>query len=243
MKPRIDRPGYVLVFAAVVSAVFTAGIMTLHAVTEPIALRAAKLYEQRSIVELFRAELGLGAGELGDARVREAWRESIRAVGERVADPKTGTVYNAPGDRPNAPRVYRAVRVVGGAEQVVGYAVPVWGVGFWARIDGYLAVTPEVDEVIGITFIRHSETPGLGGRISEKRWREEFDGLTLEPASGGGQTVYIGGEPPSGPASPRHGRYVDAITGATGTSRAVEAFLNERIPEIRRALAAWKGGR
>ena len=34
------------------------------------------------------------------------------------------------------------------------------------------------------------------------------------------------------------GRHVDAVTGATGTSTAVERFLNENIPAFRRAAKA-----
>ena len=121
---------------------------------------------------------------------------------------------------------------------VLGYAFDVSGVGFWARIDGYLAVTPDLGRVIGVVFLQHSETPGLGGRLTEARWRGKFRGLDVTAPAAGGPFLTIGGEVPAGPESPRYGRHVEAITGATGTSTAVATFLNQRIAEFRRAAKA-----
>jgi len=233
MKLNVDSPGYVLAFAALVSALFTGAIMTLHAISEPAAEAARRLYQERSLVNVFQ----LGGDEPpGDARVRELYARHIRLLDAPLIDPETGLVFNDPNAPagPTARKTYVATKGEGG--EVIGYALPVSGVGFWSRIDAYLAVTPEFDKAIGIVIIRHQETPGLGGRITEPTWREQFEGLQIGQAVDG-KYVHVGGDPP-GDDSPRRGRHVDAVTGATGTSMAVERFLNESIPAFRRAAVA-----
>lgn len=234
MKLNVNSPGYVLTFAAVVSTVFTGAIMTLNAVSERAAADAALLYQQKSLVEVF--DLGKDKPRpLGNEQVRELYRQFIRPYDKRLRDPKTGIVFNDPNAAALAPRTY--VAVAGGGE-ILGYALPITGIGFWARIDGYLAVTPDLSKVIGIVFVRHQETPGLGGRITEPRWREQFRGLRIAPQAGGGKYVHVGGDRPREKDNPRYGRYVDAITGATGTSTAVEQFINRDIEAFRRAAEA-----
>ena len=58
-----------------------------------------------------------------------------------------------------------------------GYAFPVKGPGFWGPIYGMVAVNPDASKILGISFYRHSETPGLGGRISEDWFTSQFKGL------------------------------------------------------------------
>jgi len=219
-KLDVNRPGYVLVFAAAASAAFTAAIMSLHAATESQVRRNERLFEQRALVEAF----GLHDGKaLTDQQVIERYDRHIRRDGKTIEDPQSGTRFE----------VIRTVEpTAGGGERLLGYAFPVWGTGFWARIDGWLAVTPDLSRAIGIVFVRHSETPGLGARITEPRWRKEFEGLNLSPPPAGEPTIVIG------PGDEAQNRRVDAITGATGTCTAVERFLNLRIPQFRRAAVA-----
>jgi len=238
MKVNVNSPGYVLTFAAVVSTLFTGAIMTLQALSESTARAAAELYEQKALVTVF----GLADdanGPLSDDQVRSLYREHIHPLAKPLIDPQTGKVFNdanAPADAV-ARRTYVATRVGG---EVIGYAVPVGGIGFWSQIDGYLAVTPGFDKAIGIVFVRHQETPGLGGRITEPKWRKQFAGLDITKAKAGkdARYVYVGGDRPMDRDDPKFGHHVDAITGATGTSTAVQRFLNEDIGAMRRAAAA-----
>jgi len=217
MKPDVNSPAYVLAFAAVASGLFTAAIMSLHAATQGVVERNEQAYEQRALLEVF-----------GLTETAAAGREVRR--GREITDPDSGTAFE----------LIEGYRVdeAGGRKELIGYAFPVWGVGFWAQIRGYLAVDSRLERIIGIVFVQHSETPGLGGRITERAWRAKFRGLLAGDPVEGGRHVYIGGDKPAGPSSPAFGRRVDAITGATGTSAAVERFLNERITQFRRAAKA-----
>lgn len=96
----------------------------------------------------------------------------------------------------------------------IGYAVKFSGSGLWGTITGYLGVTSNLDEITGLVFTDHSETPGLGGRIDELNYREQFKGIKLTQDT---KLTYEG--------------ELDAITGATSTSNAVLKILNQLIED------------
>ncbi len=107
---------------------------------------------------------------------------------------------------------------------IQGYAFPVGGPGFWGPIQGMVGITPDATKVLGIAFIKHSETPGLGGRITETWFLDQFKDLPLYPIEGNQNIFYLG---PAGTG--KAANELDAITGATNTSSAVEAFLNQDL--------------
>jgi Na+-transporting NADH:ubiquinone oxidoreductase subunit C len=117
--------------------------------------------------------------------------------------------------------------------KITGYAFPVSGAGFWGPVYGMVSVDPEASRILGIAFYRHSETPGLGARITESWFTKQFAGLPIFPVAGDKKIFYLK------PAGPGKGpNELDAITGATGTSRAVEAFVNRDLDRFLRE--AWK---
>jgi Na+-transporting NADH:ubiquinone oxidoreductase subunit C len=118
-------------------------------------------------------------------------------------------------------------------ERITGYAFPVSGPGFWGRVYGMVSVDPEASRILRIAFYRHSETPGLGARITEPWFTKQFAGLALFPVEGGEKNFYL---KPEGPG--KRPNELDAITGATGTSRAVETFVNRDLDRFLRET--WK---
>ena len=107
---------------------------------------------------------------------------------------------------------------------ILGYAFPVGGPGFWGPIQGMVGVDPDATKVLGIAFYKHTETPGLGGRITEDWFSDQFNGLRLFPIEGDQKIFYL--KPAGTTGAPNE---LDAITGATNTSSAVEAFLNDEL--------------
>jgi len=225
MKINTKNTLYVAVFSVASSIVFTAGIMLIQVATQGAIDRNQKLLEQKALLELFK---------LGDPRAMPA-REIARTVETRtrrmdLTDPQTG----------------RTMRVVVAYEgelsrsfvRVRGYAVPIEGMGFWDVIRGYVAVAGDLTRVLGVTFLRQAETPGLGGEIMNPQWRRKWEGLRVSPPAPGGRFVYIGGSAPDSAQDPRQGRFVEAITGATGTSTAVARFVNEDLAAFQRAARA-----
>lgn len=109
--------------------------------------------------------------------------------------------------------------------EVSAIAFPSGGSGLWGTIEAYVGVRSDYSELVGLDFIEHSETPGLGGRIDEKEFKEQFRKLDLEDAEASDYIIY----------KPASGGNVDAIAGATLTSKSVSNFLNRDIDEFIKA--------
>jgi len=118
-------------------------------------------------------------------------------------------------------------------ETILGYAFPVGGPGFWGPIYGMVAVDPQASRVLGIAFYKHSETPGLGARMTEDWFTEQFSDLPLFPISGEKKIFYL-----KAGGTSQEPNELDAITGATGTSRGIETFLNRELDQFLKKF--WK---
>ena len=114
----------------------------------------------------------------------------------------------------------------GGDGKPVAVAVEFEGGGVQAIIKGFIALEPDMETIRGITFYDQQETPGLGGRIGEDWFKEQFENKKIVDASGKpGFVIKQGGAKEAINA-------VDAITAATMTSKRVEAMLNVVINKI-----------
>ena len=114
------------------------------------------------------------------------------------------------------------VATVGG--QTV-YATQFAGPGLWGTIEGVLAVTADLGEIVGIEILGDNETPGLGGRINEAWFKDQFRGEQV--GAGGIVVTPIDGDPD------RSNGMVDAVTGATRTSDSMEAIVNRELERLR----------
>lgn len=135
-------------------------------------------------------------------------------------DDNAGNLYNeyiTPIDSLDFTDVYMAEK----DNQIVAYIYEFSGPGLWGTITGYVALNPELNEIIGVDFLSHSETPGLGGRISEDWYKEQFRSLSLENREGNFVSY-----------SPAPDSNVDAVTGATLTSESVRKIFNQTIEEF-----------
>ncbi|MFO7780040.1 MAG: FMN-binding protein [Spirochaetia bacterium] len=104
------------------------------------------------------------------------------------------------------------------------YAKEFAGSGLWGTIEGVLGVNGEVTRTVGLEIINHNETPGLGGRITEAWFKEQFAGEQIaddgiEFTAGDGDTDHSNSE-------------VDGITGATRTTESMERIINGEIDRI-----------
>ena len=99
--------------------------------------------------------------------------------------------------------------------KVMGYAIQVKPTGFGGTIDMLVGFDAETGIIYNTSVISHSETPGLGAKISESgkgSFREQFEGL--DPAKTKLTVDKDGGD-------------IDAITASTITSRAFTSGVAE----------------
>ncbi|HEY8542904.1 MAG TPA: FMN-binding protein [Pseudothermotoga sp.] len=109
------------------------------------------------------------------------------------------------------------------------YGVVFNGSGLWSNISGFIAVDETVEKIVGIEFISQAETPGLGGRIEEEWFKNQF---RSEKLANGAITIQVGG---TGDYDHENGK-VDAITGATQTSKSLERIINDHLGILRDIL-------
>lgn len=109
---------------------------------------------------------------------------------------------------------------VGGREQ---YVVPLYGMGLWGPIWGYVAVDEDKNTVVGAYFNHESETAGLGAEIKDNaKWQKQFEGKKIYAADGSG-TVMLKVLKKSKITHPES--ECDGVTGATLTTDGVSAML------------------
>jgi Na+-transporting NADH:ubiquinone oxidoreductase subunit C len=101
--------------------------------------------------------------------------------------------------------------------------LPIRGYGLWSTLHGFLALKPDLNTVIGLGFYQHAETPGLGGEVDNPKWKAGWTGKTLFDADGKPNIEIIkGGVDKNSPAAEHQ---VDALAGATLTSKGVDHLL------------------
>ncbi len=100
-----------------------------------------------------------------------------------------------------------------GAE--IGFAFLAVGKGYGGLIDILVGLENETT-IKGVTIVSHLESPGLGARITESVFTNQFTGLNIDDV-----------------VLTRDGGEIDAITGATISSKAVvEAIRDAAVEKI-----------
>jgi NADH:ubiquinone oxidoreductase, Na(+)-translocating, C subunit len=118
--------------------------------------------------------------------------------------------------------------------------VPVYGAGLWGPVWGYVALEDDLKTIAGAYFDHASETPGLGAKIKDDpSFRQKFIGKQLNVTADKVFEIKKG-------ASADDANSVDAITGATMTSKglsgALENWLKAYVPFLSSSPAASSCG-
>ncbi len=110
--------------------------------------------------------------------------------------------------------------ILGDAGKVQGQVLQAIGVGLWGTIRAVVGFDAAGERVTGIEFTEQNETPGLGARIEEAWFKQQFKGkrgpLELVPEG-----------------TPNGENEFDAITGATITSKGVRDLVNRCAEKAR----------
>ena len=108
-----------------------------------------------------------------------------------------------------------------------GIALRLDGKGLWGPIWGYVVLTEDGTTIKGVAFDHKSETPGLGAKITEAAFMKSFEGKKLYDKDGNYVSVRVL-KPGTSPEIAKNNR-VDAISGATITSRGVDEMMQSSI--------------
>lgn len=106
-----------------------------------------------------------------------------------------------------------------------GWVVKASGQGYADKIELLVGVDASVHTITGLFILDQKETPGLGNKIMEPVWRNQFIGKATPQQLTAVKTK----------ASAPH--EINAITGATISSKAVCDIINQSLDNLRQPLA------
>lgn len=192
---------YPVFFMILVSVVFTLALSLLNEFTIDTIKAQEDFKNQKTLLYVFDIDY---AADGSREEIDELYNQIISEK------PVKGKDFN----------VYVAVK----DNETLGFAFPIEGKGLWGTIKGYLAFDENYTEIIGVDFVSHSETPGLGGRINEVWFKDQFRGIKMSETESENLEVII--------YSPSSGANAEPITGATLTSDSVSRMFNSSITYI-----------
>jgi len=120
----------------------------------------------------------------------------------------------------------------------IKYVLPVYGAGLWGPIWGYIAVNEDGNTIYGANFSHEGETPGLGARITEQTFQDLFKGKHLF-VDGQFKSVAV---LKKGQKTTDGAEQIDALTGATITSRGVSDMMADCLAPYEAFLKRLQGG-
>ena len=173
----------------------------------------------------------LNIRDLNDAQADAKYKEVV--VADRVIDEKGKVLLPGTSGGENAgfkleSKDYKEGKLALYICRVNGetkYVVPVYGMGLWGPISGYIALNADKSTVYGVYFNHESETAGLGAEIKDnKAWQEKFQGKKLFK-NGDDKAIALSVEKKVEDPTTQ----VDAVTGATLTSNGVRDMLHEAL--------------
>jgi Na+-transporting NADH:ubiquinone oxidoreductase subunit C len=193
MKQRI----LTVLFTIAMTIVFVAPISFVYLLTKGQVALNEEVFLKRAVLAAAGIPVPSGNGEV------------VSLFSARAEEVKAGDAV---------PAYYRIQSEAGG--QPAGYVFIRSGPGLWGEITATVGFDAELASLTGVDFLKQSETPGLGARISEKWFKEQFRGKK------GPFTTVGEGEQASE-------NQFDAITGASITSNAVMSILNSTISQAK----------
>lgn len=195
-----ERSWFPIVYMFIITLVLSAVIIAFGSITRQRVKENERIAFERSVLEALLIDL---SGKTSPHNIHKTFQEYIRDATSSTAG---------------------ALRYIE-KDSLIGYALPIEGPGFWAPIKGVIGITENKQTVTGISFYEQNETPGLGGEIIKREFRNQFIGKRLADTDTPLEIRSVSAE--------LDDSSIHAITGATQTSTRLARFMNEQ-------LAAWR---
>ena len=240
MSSQKESTARTLTVALLVCLVCSVVVAGAAVALKPTQLDNRLLDKQRSILAI----AGLGEASMSARAVKELFNSTISAklvnldTGEfsdaydpltfdplkAAKDPKLSSVLPASEDTAGIKRQekFSTVYIVEKDGQIDTMILPVRGYGLWSTLYGFIALKGDLKTVVGMGFYQHGETPGLGGEVDNPKWTGQWPGKVVYEDGSVAVQVVKGGVDPQ---SPEAEHQVDALAGATLTSKGVENLL------------------
>jgi Na+-transporting NADH:ubiquinone oxidoreductase subunit C len=119
------------------------------------------------------------------------------------------------GRRTNFATIYLLKNTDGSLDKVI---LPIHGYGLWSTLYGFIALEKNCNDIFGLQFYQHAETPGLGAEVDNPKWKAQWNGKKLTNANGD-LMIQVA------KTKKDENHHIDALAGATLTSNGVDNLV------------------
>ena len=119
------------------------------------------------------------------------------------------------GRRTNYATVYLLKKDDGSLDKVI---LPIHGYGLWSTLYGFIALEDNLNDIFGLQFYQHAETPGLGAEVDNPKWKAQWKGKKLNNENGE-LMIQVA------KTQKYKDHHIDALAGATLTSNGVDNLV------------------
>ena len=225
---------YTIVYASIVVIVVAFLLAFVSKVLEPQSKANERIDKKKQIL----ASLNIRSLQNSDVEAKYTeivqYDEVINAHGEVIKNgekqDQDGFLVELKAIRPDQLPVYICQTEPG--IEGTKYVIPLVGKGLWGSIWGYIALNNDLRTIYGTYFSHQSETAGLGARITEELFQQEFIGKQISKEGSAQIDIKV----------VKNGKVQDAevecdgITGATLTSDGVSAMLQDCLSNYKNFL-------
>ena len=208
-----------------ITAIPCAILLTLYFATSARIDEYHEIKLKRSVLEIFDIPYRTEEKQFLGFRHVKIDKEDVRNVfNNNITRKSTSDIYT-PKQSADPLKMYKKEKELfvyykDGSLEGIGFITTKLGYGFnkAADISLFICVGPDLETIKGIEVLDHTETPGLGGRMTEEKFKEQFVGKKLKP-----KLSLVRGRETVGQNE------VHAITGASYTSKGIEKIINESM--------------
>ena len=119
------------------------------------------------------------------------------------------------GRRTNYATIYLLKKDDGSLDKVI---LPIHGYGLWSTLYGFIALENNLNDIFGLQFYQHAETPGLGAEVDNPKWKAQWKGKKLNNENGE-LMIQVA------KTQKYKEHHIDALAGATLTSNGVDNLV------------------
>jgi Na+-transporting NADH:ubiquinone oxidoreductase subunit C len=220
---------YTYIYSTIIVLIVAAGLAIVSTALKPSQVRNVEVEKKQNILTAIRVTSDVeNAEQLYDQYIVDSY--TLNSKGEKVegVDPFAVNLR----EELKKPAGERNLPAFEARKNDSTYLVfPVYGKGLWGPIWGYVSFNrqdnvteniPRLNTIYGVMFDHKGETPGLGAEINQPFFQVPFRGKNIFNDKG----EFVSIEVVKGGADPASPHQVDAISGGTITSKALQAMLD-----------------
>ena len=119
------------------------------------------------------------------------------------------------GRRTNYATIYLLKKGDGSLDKII---LPIHGYGLWSTLYGFIALEDNLNDIFGLQFYQHAETPGLGAEVDNPKWKAQWKGKKLNNENGE-LMIQVA------KTQKYKEHHIDALAGATLTSNVLDNIV------------------